>query len=104
VNKQSVFRSSAVFLLLVVLFTQAGLSLLHTHQGMPDCHPVALQSDTDNSASCQVCALDAVMDAEPSSVTVIHDVPSPFQPASFVSGEAPLLFSARLKGRAPPVC
>jgi hypothetical protein len=90
--------------LLVVLFTQAGLSLLHTHQGTLDRHPVAVQSGNDGMSSCQVCALDAVLasDVAPDALS-IPDFTSP--EIAVISCEGVLLsFSGSSSGRAPPVC
>lgn len=104
VTRRSLFRLAAIKLLLVVVLTQAGLALLHTHQGMPDRHPVALQADEDANASCPVCTLDAVMDAEPSAIVSTSDAFSTPSCASFVSCAVLLPYAGHLKGRAPPVC
>lgn len=103
-TKNSFFRLLSVVVLLVVLFSQAGLALLHTHQGTPDCHPVAVHSGSDGSSSCQVCALDAVMASDVAADPLsIPDFTSPV--TAVISSEGILLsYSGFSIGRAPPVC
>lgn len=103
-TKNSLFRLSSVVVLLVVLFTQAGLALLHTHQGTPDCHPVAVHSGSDGSSTCQVCALDAVLaaDVAPDTLSVPDFTSNGIAVISFEG--IVLSYSGLSAGRAPPVC
>lgn len=104
VTKRTVSRLASGLVLLVVLLTQVGLDLLHTHQGWPDRHGVAVQADSDSNASCQVCALDAVVASEVP--TDSFTTPEFSKPVFTVVLRSDILLSlAGLShGRAPPIC
>jgi hypothetical protein len=89
---------------MTVLFSQAGLSLLHTHQGLPDAHPLSLQMDSDNAAPCTVCALDGI--TAPAITSDAFSLPAWSTSDFAVSlSESTLFFPPGFSvGRAPPVC
>lgn len=89
---------------MTVLFSQAGLALLHTHQGLRDSHPISLQADSDNAAPCSVCALDGII--TPAITTDVFALPAlSTDDFALVLSEGVLLSSSGLSvGRAPPVC
>lgn len=104
VRKGIFSRVAAVIVLLTVLFTQVGVSLLHAHQGLPD-QTVTLHSTPDPGATCQACALECVPCALFFGATELPSLL--FEEPSFeeaLLADILLPSSAAKVGRAPPVC
>ena len=105
VTGKLVFRLAAGFVLLVVVFTQVGLNLLHAHRGQPESVSVALSpsAESDN-ASCPVCALDGLPSfcGEQATFVVPDFSSTPYDEA--VISAVLLPNTSRSSGRAPPFC
>lgn len=99
-------RLTSIGIILVVLFTQVGAGLLHTHQGVPSSHQVALtvcpESDT---VPCSACALEGTITTL---ALETHSWSAPtFSSPDFgdpSTGHRLLAFADQALGRAPPVC
>lgn len=91
--------------LLMVLFTQVGLNLLHTHTGQPKETAAAVHDAQENgNTPCQVCAMDGVqpLSIEEQFVAVPLFFAATFKAASTSSIILPV--TGLSAGRAPPVC
>lgn len=89
---------------MVVLFTQVGMALLHSHRGLPGTHPTVLKAASDTGISCQACALDGMATL---ALEVESFVLPGFSAPVFVEATSRgilLPFAGSSSGRAPPFC
>lgn len=103
--KGSFSRLTAGLILLGVLFTQAGLNLLHAHKGLPDHQIVTLSDSPENGgAPCQVCAMEGVASplfAETNFFFLPEFTSTPFVEVGISGNLLPV--STLSAGRAPPL-